>query len=152
MKPRPKFEKSPRHVRLYHWMTETPAWKSLSAVARATYCEIAKRYVGTNNGTIPFSVRELGTRLHIGKTKAARALSELQDRGFLVTTLKGAFSVKNRRATEWRMTEFNCDVTGELATKDFTRWHPKIQNTVPPRRPTVPVGGPFGPHRGAVAA
>jgi len=51
-----KGEKGPRHVRLYHWMTDSPAWRSLTALDRAMYIEMAKRYVGegTNNGQIPY--------------------------------------------------------------------------------------------------
>jgi len=39
--------------------------------------------------------------------------------------VKGAFNVKHRLATEWRLTEFNCDVTHALPTKDFARWSPE---------------------------
>jgi len=35
-----------RHVRLYHWMTDSPAWRDLDALERAIYCEMAKRYGG----------------------------------------------------------------------------------------------------------
>jgi hypothetical protein len=34
-------DKEPRHVRLYHVMMKTAAWKSLSANARAIYVEMA---------------------------------------------------------------------------------------------------------------
>ena len=49
-----------RHVRLYHFMMKTAAWHNLSANARAIYVEIGSRYggAGSNNGRIPFSVRE----------------------------------------------------------------------------------------------
>ena len=37
--------------------------------------------------------------------------------------MRGGFSSrKDRRATEWRLAEHACDVTGELATKSFMRW------------------------------
>jgi DNA-binding transcriptional regulator YhcF (GntR family) len=77
---------------------------------------------GSNNGRIPFSLREMAEALHVSKMTAARALRLLQDRGFVVETKRGAFSVKERHATEWRLTEFGDDVTGALATKDFSRW------------------------------
>jgi hypothetical protein len=92
--------KAPRHVRLYHWLQESPAWRSLSANARAIYVAMAYYYV-----------------------------VELQDRGFIVIMKRGAFSLKVRHATEWRLTEFPCDVSKCPATKDFMRWHPKKQNT-----------------------
>ncbi len=54
-----------------------------------------------------------------------RALDRLEERGFIVLTKIGAFSMKMRHASEWRLTEFPCDVSGGLATKDFIRWREK---------------------------
>jgi hypothetical protein len=66
-------DKAARHVRPYHTMLKTPAWKSLTANARAIYVEIASRYggPGSNNGRIPYSVRDAANSLKIGKTTAA---------------------------------------------------------------------------------
>jgi hypothetical protein len=119
-------KKTPRHIRLYHWMMDSAALHDLSAIDRAIYCEIAKRYAGSNNGRIPYSAREGAVELRIGKTTAWRALQSLQDHGFIVAVTKGAFSLKMRHATEWRLTEFACDVTGALATKEFMRWRKPV--------------------------
>ncbi len=131
--------KASRHVRLYHWMMDKPAWKSLNGNQRAIYVEMAKRYAGpgSNNGRIPYSVREAAESLRISRSTAARDLKVLQDRGFIVMTKRGAFNVKTRRASEWRLTEFSCDLTDAIATKEFARWSSEIQNT-------VPVAGPNG--------
>jgi hypothetical protein len=64
-------------------------------------------------------------------SKAAAALISLQELGFVVVTQKGGFNRKGdaaRYATTWRLTEFNCDVTLRLASKEFMRWQrePKI--------------------------
>jgi DNA-binding transcriptional MocR family regulator len=115
-------DKPPRHVRLHHWVMDTPAWKSLNTASRALYLEIAARYMGSNNGRIPYSQREAAEALHIGKTTALEAFNELQSRGFIVAQRRGSFDWKRRHSTEWRLTEFGCDVTGDLATKDFARW------------------------------
>jgi hypothetical protein len=118
---------TPRFYQLFHWMTDCPAWRDLDAVSRALYLHLAKRYAGPgrNNGRLPYSVREGATELKIGVATAARALAKLTDHGFIVPVVKGAFSLKKRHATEWRLTEFPCDVTGNpLATKDFMRWQP----------------------------
>lgn len=117
-----------RHVRLYHWIMDTIAWRSLTAVDRAIYVEMAARYagLGSNNGRLPYSVREAAKSLSIGKTTAGRALERLQMRGFIVPMKKGAFSLKLKHATEWRLTEFPCDVTNAPASKEFMRWTPKI--------------------------
>ena len=106
-------------------MMATPAWKSLNGNQRAIYVEMAARYDGSNNGRIPYSVREAAQALHIGKATAARDLIVLEERGFIVVMVRGAFNVKLKLATEWRLTEFNCDVTGALPTKDFAKWSPK---------------------------
>jgi len=142
-----------RHVRLHHWLMETAAWKSLTGNQRAIYIEMAARYAGdgSNNGRIPYSVREAAECLGIGKSTADRDFDVLEERGFIVPTTKGAFSLKRRHATEWRLTEFPCDVTHSLPTKEFARWSPKSQNTVPPQNSTVPVAGPNGTHRGTVS-
>ena len=147
-------EKAPRHVRLYQTMMKSVAWRCLDAVARSLYLEISMRYggPGSNNGRIPYSVREGAAALKIGKTKAARGLVQLEHHGFIVAVTAGAFSRKDRHASEWRLTEFGCDVTGVLATRDYERWSPEIQNSVPERGLTVPQHGPFGTQRRTVAA
>ena len=77
---------------------------------------------------------------------ASRALNSLEDHGFIVAVTKGAFSLKKRHATEWRLTEFPCDVTHMLSTRDFMRWQPgqKIQNTVSVAKLPGPVSKPNG--------
>jgi hypothetical protein len=122
-----RVNKISRYVAMSHWLMKTPAWHSLDCVSRCAYIELASRYAGpgSNNGRIPYSLREMAEALGCSKATAMRAMERLQNRGFLVMTKQGAFSVKVRSATEWRLTEFGCDVTGELATKDFARWEPK---------------------------
>ncbi len=124
-----------RYVMLTHWMMRTPAWRSLDTVARCAYTELLMRYAGpgSNNGRLPFSLREMAEALNVSKMTATRAFRVLQERGFIVQTKRGAFSLKCRHAAEWRLTEFGDDVTGALATKDFARW--EKQNTVSPEGP-----------------
>ncbi len=131
----------------------TAAWQSLNATQRAIYLEMVARYAGpgSNNGKLLYSVREAAESLHIGKTTAADALLVLQQRGFVVPTTKGAFSRKVRHATEWRLTEFPCDVTHALPSKEFAKWSPEIQNTVRLQTSTVPETGPIGTHSGTEA-
>jgi DNA-binding transcriptional MocR family regulator len=121
-----------RHVRMHHYMMGTEAWKSLGVTERAMYLDIASRYAGfgTNNGKIHYSVRAAAESLHISKSTAARSLATLEERGFIVSEKRGAFSLKARHATEWRLTEFPSDIrAGELATKEFVRWSSQKQNT-----------------------
>jgi hypothetical protein len=137
----------PRHVRIHHYMMATPAWKSLGCTERAMYVDIAARYagLGTNNGKIGYSVRDAAANLHIGKSTATRALKILQDRGFIVPVKVGAFTLKQRHASEWRLTEFASDVSNDIATKDFMTWTPdKNKTRYPERHRTVPVAAPIG--------
>jgi len=110
-----RLDKEARHVRLYHTMLKSAAWRDLDACAKALYVEISSRYggVGSNNGRIPYSVREAATALKVGKTRAADAFGDLQEHGFIFPETKGAFSRKVRHATEWRLSEFPSDVNSE---------------------------------------
>jgi hypothetical protein len=80
-------DKAARHV---NSMLNTAAWKSLGCTARCVYIEIEKRYggLGTNNGRIHYSVREGAAALAVSKTSIAKALRELQDRGFIVAVTR----------------------------------------------------------------
>ena len=138
----------PRFVQLFHWMLNSPAWKDLDANARAIYVELTKRYNGSNNGRIAYSVRQAAADLKISKDTAARAFRSLKDHGFIVCERRGAFQWKVRHASEYRLTTYDSNLDGtyanKLATKEFRRW-PEIQNSVPVVRPTVPVVVPIGP-------
>jgi hypothetical protein len=114
--------KADRHVRLYHWLMRSLAWKGLPATARALYAELAKHYNGCNNGKIGYSVRQAADDLHISKDTAGNLFKILEERGFIAPVKKGSFSLKTQHSTTWRMTEFTCDVTGAAPTKDFMRW------------------------------
>jgi len=148
-------DKVARHVRLYHSMLRSKAWKSLDAVARALYIEISMRYggPGSNNGRIPYSVREGAKALRIGKTKAAEALQMLQDRGFIQIMTRGGFNRKDRHATEWLLTEYGNDVTSDLPTHAYERWDPpEVCNSVSTRGPAVSSAGPISPYGRTKAA
>ena len=86
--------------------------------------ELLDIYSGSNNGRIALSARGLAERLPVSRATAARALLELTDRGFIEITRPGGFSLKSgaRRASEWRLTQFRCDLTGELPAKKFMQW------------------------------
>ena len=72
-----KRRKDARHVRIYHYMSRTPAWKSLNGNERATYLLLSERYMGLNNRKIPYSVREIATDLRISKCLSENILNPL---------------------------------------------------------------------------
>jgi hypothetical protein len=113
----------PRHVRLYHYMLDCPAYIALSLPARAALVEVKRLYNGSNNGKIVLSVRNLAKRMSCGNNTADHALQELTEKGFIEPRIKGAFSVKFRRATEWRLADQYCDATGAPQGQDFLKWN-----------------------------
>src|SRR5918911_4926017 len=130
-------------------MLNSPAYRSLGCEARALLVEMKALYNGRNNGELHMSVRQARKRLGVGRKLAEKALSELQDRGFVAVVQKGSFHCKVRFATTWRLTEYEFE--GRSATKDFMRWTPPAaaaKNAVlPGDTDGAPQGrrGPCGP-------
>jgi hypothetical protein len=138
-------DKPHRYLMMNRYLLESQAWKSLNAIPRGVYVHMAMRYYGSNNGRIGYSVRAAAEELKIGLATASRALADLQDRGFIVPMKRGAFSLKVRHASEWRLTDLVCNVTGDLPTKDFMRWTlDKNKTRYPQRKRTVSVVEAFG--------
>ena len=63
-------------------------------------------------------------KLATGRATANRALLELESKGFMESMRRGGFNMKSgsRRATEWRLTCYRCDVTGDRPAKTFMLW------------------------------
>lgn len=125
--PRPSYG---RYVRLPEWMLASAAWQSLDGNCRALYIELARRYRGpnSNNGKIPYSVREAASALAIGRSTAQRCFWKLLEVGLVRIGKPSGFNMKGRVSTEWLLTEFPDDTKGSLgaaiATKDFMSWEP----------------------------
>jgi len=115
---------------LPHYLLKSEAWKSLSAVERALYIEVAQRWDGFNNGQIGLGIREAGRAIHVKHTTAGEAFRVLQERGFLELAQDSSFDQK-RLAREWRVTAFPMgDYQKPTAppTRDFCRWCPPSEN------------------------
>ena len=111
-----------KHVRMYWWLLDCPAYRHLSCYGRALLVEVIYRHNGDNNGRILMSVREAADRLGIAPNTALKALAELRDTGFIRLVKAGSFSLKRRHATEWTLTMF---AVGDVKpTKDFMNWEP----------------------------
>lgn len=128
-----------KHIQLYAWMMDSPAWRSLSLGARSLLLEVWYRHNGQNNGQISMSVREAARLLNCGRNTPMKLFDELQEKGFLEATKRGSFDWKvardhptnKGRATTWRLTMERCN--GDPATKEFMRWRPeKKQSAVTP--------------------
>ncbi len=117
-------------VRLHRGVTNSAAWKSLSAEARCLLIEIWTRHNGVNNGSIAFSHREARQALRIGNGKVQQAFQELQDKGFLIARARGSFAWKlgagQGRATEWEITTEPCD--GKPAKASYRKWQESAEH------------------------
>ena len=137
-----------RYVSLPEYMLASPAWQSLDGNCRALYVEVARRYRGpnSNNGKIPYSVREAAKALHISRSTAQRCFQRLIQIGFLKIGKRSGFNMKGRVATEWLLTEYPDDttVTLALATKDFMKWTgvENLDNSLT-AGPSSPASGPL---------
>jgi hypothetical protein len=110
------------------FILKTQAWQSLSPVARSIYLEIGAIFDWTNNGRLALSARQIADRMPISRATATRGFSELERKGFIAARKRSGFNMKSgeRRATEWRMTRYKCNVTGDLPTKNFMAWKPGL--------------------------
>jgi len=110
-----------RFLALPHFLLHSSSYKELSCAARSVLIEIAAIYDGKNNGRIAAGVRWLAERCKIGRDTASRAIQELEDAGFIVTTEKGSFRNHAKRASEFCITWRKCDVTQALPTHPYMR-------------------------------
>ncbi len=120
-------------------MMGSPAWRHLEGDSVKLLLDIMSRtkHDGSNNGEVSYSTREAAALLRGTKNTAAKRFQQLVAHGFLVETQKGAFSVKCRLATTWRVTLLPHFQGGKLepATREYQRWRPcqeasKKKNTV----------------------
>ena len=138
---------SARHVRLYYALLESAAWAALTATEKIAYVEFCRIYNGGNNGRIVLSTRDVEKRLSCSKGTACRVLARLEEVGLTRKVKSGVYTYREqtRRAAEWRLTDFQCNVTGSGPTREWKRWKPDDRSTreaVPPHQEssTVPPG------------
>jgi hypothetical protein len=99
--------KGAKHVRLHRWLLNSQAWIQLSPPARSLLVELYDLYDGENNGELFMSVREASWRIGISVNPARKAIAELREKGFIRPHQRGAFTYKERHATNWVLTEFS---------------------------------------------
>ena len=125
-KNKPKGE-GPHYIQLFRYVLNSPAYTSLTAAARSALIEVNHGYNGSNNGRIVLSVRNVAKRMNCANNTAMRALQELVEKGFIEAQVKGSYRVEFRRATEWRLNDRRCNVTGVAPSQAFLKW----QNPAP---------------------
>lgn len=122
-------------MQLTRFMMETRAWRSLTPQERAVYLEIGILYNGANNGRLALSVRDAAARCRISKDTAGKCFQTLQERGFIECVREGSFNTKVRHATEWRLTMYKCNVSGQLSSRAFQHWAPPTSTLKKKRGP-----------------
>jgi hypothetical protein len=112
-------------VGLEYGMTQSPAWQHANGDSIKLLIDVCSRvsHRDPNNGQISYSTREAQKLLRCGSDKATRCFRQLVDLGFLAVERRGAFSVKLKLATTWRIT-FLPTQTGP-ATREYQRWRPE---------------------------
>ena len=101
------------------YILRSEAWRKLNGTSAKVLINLMARYKGDKNGDISYSAREAADECGITKTTANIALRDIEDKGFTECMDRGAFTVKHKEASTWRLTMYPCD--GNPATKEFMR-------------------------------
>ena len=126
-------ESTERFVKLTYPLLESEAWRWLRPISQAVYIELRRRFNGSNNGKISFSLGEGARILRASKSSIQTALVELEEHGFIKLVKKGYFT--RRMASEYALTDEQLD--GYPPTREWRQW----QTTKPNRRRQMRVIG-----------
>ena len=117
-------KKQPRHVRIYHSMMDTDAWRAASGNSVKVLLALVARDNGERNGQIGFSCREAADLTGLSVRTCQRCLKELQELGFIRCTQRGAFSRKTMHSSLWRYTWQAWPEGKKGPTREFEKWRP----------------------------
>ena len=126
-------ESTERFVKLIYPLLESEAWRWLKPNSQAVYIELRRRFNGSNNGKISFSLAEGARILRASKTTIQTALVELEEHGFIKLVKKGYF--QGRMASEYALTDERLE--GYPPTREWQRWRPTKTHR---RRQTPAIG------------
>jgi CRP-like cAMP-binding protein len=114
--------KTPRFVMITHTMMNTEAWQDLTGVAVKLLLNFVKMHDGSNNGQLALTEQQAADAIGVSRNTASRALEELISHGFLRVTQRGAFHVKTKRPSIWRLTFVHTN--GKGPTHEYKLWRP----------------------------
>jgi hypothetical protein len=117
MSGRRRWKSGRRFIQLWSNVKRSQAYHNLSVYARCALIELLDPYTGCNNGMIGLGCRELAEEMRCSRDTAARALRELDDSALARPLTPGVW--RGKRATEWQLTFYRCDKTGELPVNNW---------------------------------
>ncbi|MSP81884.1 MAG: hypothetical protein EXQ94_02865 [Alphaproteobacteria bacterium] len=109
-----------RHIRLYHWLTGSPAWRALKPASKVVLLDVWRRHDGKNNGRIAASSRDIRDGTGLNRRTILAALARCQELGFLTCARPASFTMKHKLAPLWEVTAE--PVGDQLATRRFMSW------------------------------
>lgn len=122
-------EEGGQYLTISYKMARTQAFRSLTGTTLKVWIELRTRFNGHNNGLVSLSLREAAALLGMSQTTAHRALTELEEKGFIKRRTRGSWY--GRKAAEFIVTDRSYN--GHEATRDWQRWRPKNKSSVPKR-------------------
>lgn len=114
------------HVRLYHYLVKSHAFRALSPSARCLYIDLRLQLRATNNGDISAAKTDLEKLGWTSSATISRALKELVAAGFIAVTRPGGFPA--RTPTLYRFTDLDTyerrdkGIPAVKATNDFQKF------------------------------
>jgi hypothetical protein len=92
------------HARIYAWWRQLPAWQTLSPFAKSLLSEMMMLYSPTAP-VIPMTDRAAADVIPCARATAAKALEELEERGWITVVRVGAFCKRGakRRGSAFRL-------------------------------------------------
>lgn len=131
MKPRGKPGRRARpaaeaHVRIYRHELECPAFRTLSADARALLVELRALYsTRAGDNKVFMGIRDMMHRCNLTQRAATRARDELIAKGWISLVQMGAFHWKARHATVFALENEPPNTgNGSQPRKLYMRWQP----------------------------
>jgi hypothetical protein len=110
-----------RHLRIFHSVFYSPAYRSLGAASRVLLFELIALFNGRNNGRLFLSVLDAERLCGFGSdATVTKAFKELEDHGLIAAVRRGSFSRKTAHATSWRLTFIYTE--GHPPSAEYARW------------------------------
>lgn len=123
---------------------ESPAWQALSVHAQALYPWLKLEWKGpkaNNNGRIQLSVRQAAVLLGCSRETAAKALRDLQAKGFIQVTQKAVLGITGTaRCNQYELTEIAMPGEKTRPRNLFREWRPNHDFPVADIRTNNPTG------------